>query len=153
MPRRRKTQSGAPAQKIESVQGQRYGEGVAQAEMQAQLPAPDNRTMAARPAPPPQGQGQPQTATHTPEPTGAPSLQDIIMRARGGMGDTPNGLLRMPTQRPNEPVTAGLSTGPGPGREALGVSMTPSATGRLLRELAAETGNPYFARLADRSRQ
>jgi hypothetical protein len=33
----------------------------------------------------------------------------------------PNGgLLNQPTARPNEPVTAGLSTGPGPGPEVLG---------------------------------
>ena len=41
MPRGKKTQSGDPAQKVESVTGQRYGEGVAQEQMQKAMPAPN----------------------------------------------------------------------------------------------------------------
>lgn len=148
MPRRRKTQSGAPAQKIGSVQGQRYGEGVAQEQMQAQMPAPDNRVMAARPSAPTPPAGGPPAPAQAPTP--ALSLQEILQRAQSapspGMGS-----LFAPSTRPDEPITAGLSTGPGPGPEALGPALSVSTQGKFLRELTERTGNPYFARLADRS--
>lgn len=146
MPRRRRTQSGAPAQKMGSVPGQRYGEGVAQQEMQAQLPAPDNRVMAARPSAPAAGPPVEQQEPAAP----MMSLQDIIQRASMA-GMEGGGMLGMPTQRPDEPITAGLSSGPGPGPEALGPALSVSTQGRFLRELSQRTGNPYFARLADRS--
>lgn len=42
---------------------------------------------------------------------------------QGPSGPAPGSLtpLTAPTQRPGEPITAGLSTGPGPGPEALGI--------------------------------
>lgn len=63
--------------------------------------------------------------------------------AAAGPGPTPvpgaQPLLR-PTERPNEPVTAGLPTGPGPGPEALGPLSKPSGgstVAGLLQTLAA----------------
>jgi hypothetical protein len=57
-----------------------------------------------------------------------------------------------PTARPNEPITAGASFGPGPGREALFTapqSMTPSPAARVLTYLASlPTATPEIQRLA-----
>ena len=59
----------------------------------------------------------------------------------------PEGLLAAPTARPNEPLTAGLPTGAGPGPEALvngwgtGASgVGEQTTGQLLRALASRPG-------------
>lgn len=72
--------------------------------------------MAPAPAPAPAApQGPPAPAAPMPVP--------------GGAGD----LLR-PTERPNEPVTAGLPMGPGPGPEALG-PLTQNAGGSTVRGL------------------
>ena len=57
----------------------------------------------------------------------------------------PLGMLQG-SQRPNEPVTAGLSSGPGPGPEAISRGTTPLS--RTLANLAARTGNENYARLA-----
>lgn len=55
-----------------------------------------------------------------------------------------------PTNRPNEPVTAGLSVGPGPGPEVLhGPSSKPSDTFDML---ALQTGDPAMADLAQAAR-
>jgi hypothetical protein len=61
------------------------------------------------------------------------------------------GLLTRPTGRPNEPITAGLSSGPGPGPEAMQVRMG-SPVGEAWRKLSATTGDPFFAELARKAR-
>lgn len=134
MPRKRQTQSGAPAQKIESVAGQRYGEGVAQQQMIAAMPAPDLR------------RSLPPTAV---SPSPAPASVDGLMAAAAAVSANGGGLLTRPSSRPDEPVTAGLPVGPGAGPEAL-PRFGGSPGGRFLHELAAATGNAYFAELADR---
>lgn len=58
-------------------------------------------------APPPQQQMAPVIPMRTPD-------------------DSP--MLTDPTQRPDEPITAGLSTGPGPGPEVLGLDPRPMET-------------------------
>ncbi len=132
----RRTASGAAAQKIKSVEGQRYGEGVAQQDMQQAMPAPDflHRTL-------------PPTAD---SPSPAPASVDGLMAAAAAVSASGGGLLTQPSARPNEPVTAGLPIGPGAGPEAL-PRFGGSPGGRFLRELAAATGNDYFAQLADRT--
>lgn len=62
------------------------------------------------------------------------------------------GLLGAPTMRPGEPVTHGLTSGPGAGPEVLG-NMAPnlSQIGDFYRKLSAATGDPYFAELAQRA--
>ncbi len=73
-----------------------------------------------------------------------------LMSATGTHDGTPTALLG-PTQRPDEPVTAGLTTGPGPGPEVLfGPSTKPSETFELL---ARETGDDTMFRLAERARR
>lgn len=149
MPRRRRTQSGAPAQRIASVPGQRYGEGVAQQQMQRELPAPNRREQAAAPAAAPTQ--MPDVAHHEPA-QAALSLNDIVARAAQMRADVGDGLLFAPSERPDEPITTGLSSGPGAGPEILGGMASSSPGGRFLRDLSARTGNPYFAQLADRVR-
>lgn len=76
------------------------------------------------------------------------SLADALMQARG-LG-VPGGLLNQPTQRPDEPITAGLPIGAGAGPGAVGYPMA-TPVGRWMRELAQSTGDPRMQRLADRA--
>lgn len=58
--------------------------------------------------------------------------------------------LNEPTQRPSEPITAGLSRGPGVGPEALGIR---KGISDLLTKIYSESGNDTIAALLDRARQ
>ena len=141
MPRNRRTISGQAAQPIGAVAGQQYGAGVEQMAMQRAMPAPQVA-----------GAGQGAPGAPAPAPGGAPpriNMAELMQRAQALQPAT--GLLPAPTNRPNEPVTAGLSRGPGPGPEALAVRRG-SPAGEMLRRLSAETGDPMFARLADQGR-
>lgn len=80
---------------------------------------------------------------------GAPDFATILERAKAMQGRA--GLLTRPTERPNEPITAGLSTGPGPGPSVM-QARTGTPTGDTMRRLSALTGDPYLAELARRAR-
>lgn len=70
-------------------------------------------------------------------PTGAPAATgtaDAAIGALGGFQHTPIG-LGAPSARPNEPVTTGLPTGPGPGPEAL-APPTPQVPSALVQGAA-----------------
>lgn len=139
MPRKRKTQSGAPAQGIPpSVPGVRYGEGVEHQQLARTLPPADMRHAAPAATP----QGAPEGA---PGPVSPMANPEALMAQLQG---APLGMLSG-SQRPNEPVTAGLPTGPGPGPEVLRRGTTPLA--RTLANLAARTGNENYARLASKA--
>lgn len=132
MPRKRKTQSGAPAQSVpDSVPGVRYGEGVEHQQLAQTLPPAD-----ARAASPTAG---------APAPAPAPAMPMSPGDVMAGLQDAPLGMLTS-TQRPKEPITAGLATGPGPGPSALRKGTTPLA--RTLANLAERTGNEQYAILA-----
>jgi len=139
MPRKRKTMTGADAQEIKSVPGQRYGEGVDQQAMQRAMPAPDNQ----QPTPP-----EVLTPTITDPMVDAPSDPGQITQFLAN--NNPN--LLSGTQMPDQPLTAGLSMGPGGGPETLGLGagMTPLA--RTLRTLSDQTGNPRWRELAQKAR-
>lgn len=66
----------------------------------------------------------------------------------------PEGGIARPTERPTQPVTAGLSTGPGPGPEALPMGRTsrPSIAA-ILTMMADESGDDEIAYLAYRAQQ
>lgn len=90
-------------QPVRTNRGQEYGAAKAQAEAQAAQPLP--------------------TSTAT-----APNLSQLPGGGRAGdasqrvpVGPEPGSLPRLsdPTARPNEPITAGMPMGPGPGPEAL----------------------------------
>ena len=136
MPRKRKTMSGADAQNIPSTAGVRYGEGDDMQELQADLPSPDTQgTVGGSPG----GPG----AAPMPMPM-PPDPQQV----QGFLGSH-NPALLSGTQEPDTPVTAGLSTGPGPGPSALRRNTAPIA--RFYEQLAADTGDPKWRRLAQRA--
>ncbi len=85
---------------------QTYGTAAAQMASQQQIPLPKQ----APPPAPGTGGAAPQGGP-APAPGGAP-MPNIAPGGLGGLAD--------PTARPDEPLTAGLPTGPGPGPEALG---------------------------------
>src|SRR5215472_9782195 len=64
-------------------------------------------------------QGQ-QAVPAAPPPSPAPSAAPANPLQPGALRPFPGTPLMAPTQRPNEPVTAGLPMGPGPGPEVLG---------------------------------
>ena len=138
--RKRETQSGADAQTVKSVPGQRYGEGKEQQELLSAMPAPDlaadnSRTLGAAPMP----QGSPVLPGAPPD---AGMVQQFLQENKPG--------LLGGTQQPNTPVTDGLSTGAGRGPEAIRAqAVTPIA--RMMQQLSADTGNQKWARLAERA--
>lgn len=56
--------------------------------------------------------------------------------------------LTAPSERPNEPLTHGLPSGPGAGPEALAVPPRPSRTSDVLQTLASTSRDPMWADLA-----
>lgn len=148
MPRkRRQTMSGAPAQPIGAIPGQIYGAGVDQMALQRAMPAPNLAGGGAAPVAPAPPPASPAAAQAVPGPGAAPNYDDLLRNAASLREQT--GLLPMPTNRPNEPITAGLTRGPGPGPEALGMRRS-TPVGDAWRRISAATGDPYFAQLVDR---
>jgi hypothetical protein len=140
MPRKAKTTlSGQPAQPIGAVAGQMYGAGVEQMALQRQMPAPQ----VSGPVAPPAGAAPPAAAA--PEVDREAAFAQALSAAKALQGQT--GSLRQTTMRPMEPLTAGLTTGPGPGPEALQMR-TGSPAGDTLRMLSQMTNDPLFAELA-----
>lgn len=140
MARTRRTQTGERAQPISAVPGQTYGAGEDQMAMQRAMPAPQvaGTAVAAQPS-------GPAASTSA----GPPDLAMLMQAAQGLQGQT--GLLTQPTNRPGEPITAGLSSGPGVGPSALQMRQG-SPAGEMLRRLTDATGDPSFAALARRAR-
>ena len=145
MPRARKTQSGKPAMSVNQIPGQQYGKGVEQTRLQQAMPAPRDQTaaVAARAA-----RASAQPATPPMQGRGSPAPADAMEAARALRERV--GLLPRPTQRPAEPVTAGLSSGPGAGPEVLGMAFR-SPLGEMMRSIARQSGDPFLADLADRA--
>jgi hypothetical protein len=142
MPRKSKTESGKPAQPGPRIPPQTYGEGVEMNRMTANMPIPDRVTPALPPgpaAPLATGQEPPQP----PQPP--PDLMTLARQMPGG-----DGMLRMPSTRPQEPITAGLASGPGAGPELMGSPGQPRFV-TLMQQLSAELGDPYYAELAMRA--
>jgi len=142
MPRRRKTQSGADAQNIQSVAGQRYGEGKAQADMQRMMPAPDVRENVVPSVQTPQQPAAQQRPTFIQQAANAPMRRDPA----SVLADMPKNILREPSSRP---VTSGLPSGPGAGPEALERFQTMSPMRRTLEQMYKRTSNPVIKRMLD----
>ena len=139
MPRARKTMTGASAQPISSIPGQMYGAGVEQQRLQKALPTP--QVQAVKPSVP---QGQPSAPAQPPAP--APDVTALAQAMKDRVG-----LLRDGTQRPDEPVTTGLTRGAGAGPEVL-AARRGSPLGDTLRQLSSMLGDPYYAQLAQKAR-
>lgn len=141
MPRRRKpapspgNQGGYGAQPAQAPTGMPYGDRQATIESQQALPmaqvVPTGGTNGAGGAPEP--------------PNAAQRLQAAVQAARRMRPPTP---LTGPSQRPLEPLTAGMATGPGPGPEVLRTGDRVARTYKLLSEL---TGDAAFAELYEKA--
>jgi len=122
-------QAARPTQPVMTATGQGYGEAGAQAAAQRMVPLPAGAPVAP-PTTPPAG----------------PALIPGTMTPQAAVGYTPPSLdLLGPSTRPNEPVTAGIDSGPGPGR-------TPSTSfngAALLAAVATATNDPSMRALAD----
>lgn len=139
MPRKRRTMSGEDAQSIKSVPGQRYGEGVDQQALQKAMPAPDMTGL-------PTGGGGP--ATFSGASQAQPPMPIDPMQVQQFLGTTRPNLLSG-TQLPDQPVTAGLPMGPGPGPEVLRRETAPIK--RWLNQMSADSGNPKWRQLAEKA--
>lgn len=118
-----------------------YGEGEQQAQNAKIVPLPSTRhaqdpaRLPQAPAPQPvQGGAPPQ-----------PNRMQAALQAAQAFPSPGMGLLGQ-TSRPGEPVTHGLSVGPGAGPEVLRYPTGTTAT--LFTQLAIATGDPWFAELA-----
>lgn len=80
----------------------------------------------------------------------APVQQQPLMSPAIGADEVPN--LGDPTGRANEPVTAGLSIGPGPGVEAMGPMPPPpiDPIRQVLQAMLLQGNNPDVVRLLNR---
>lgn len=142
MPRTRKTLSGAPAQPIGAIAGQQYGADQALMDVQRTLPAPQVDGVPVAPATAP--------ATPGPQPGQVQRMDKAqVLELAKGLREK-MGLLTQTSQRPQEPVTSGLSSGPGRGPEILQtVRRTP--TGDTMRRIAQLSGDFDLAEIADRA--
>lgn len=104
-------------------------------------PRPNRTDLLAQPTRTATGQGygkakaaqQAQSAVPLPQevPVGRPDMQNVLAQAQAFQ--MPMGLAA-PTERPNEPLTAGMDMGAGPGSEILD---SPGPDGLLVRGMAA----------------
>lgn len=142
MPRARKTQSGDKAQKIESVAGQRYGEGVEQQAMQRAMPAPNVRAREESMRSVPVAANQPGMGVE--QTVRAPAVNPMDFLAA-----LPRNTLNTPTQN-TRPVTNGLVQGPGGGPEVLRPFAQAAPSLRAVMRLAERTGDPVFEQILRR---
>lgn len=143
MPRKPKTPAGRPAQGVEAIAGQTYGRGVEQEDLQRVMPSPDRQTETRQAV----VAAAPQAVAPRPQ----MSFGQLLNVAQGaGRGA---GLLTSPTGRLDEPLTAGLPVGRGPGPEVLNMRPAEPPGVQFLDRLSQITGDPYFAELARRGRR
>ena len=142
MPRAKKTMAGMPGQPVQSIQGQTYGEGVQQEQLQKTMPAPQIASPQSQPA-----MGAPQQS-QAPVPS-APmqEQQKMSLDDMKGILSNVGGQLYKPDDQPSVPFNAGLRGGPAPSMNAYASS--PSyKQGEFMRQLSRDTGNPIFSELA-----
>jgi hypothetical protein len=113
-----------------------------------------NRTDMAQPVQAPTGlpYGERQALEQAQQEAPVPATPDPFDRILAAAQQFPMdmGPINRPTERPNEPVTAGLRAGPGPGPEVLGM---PTGISDTLARIYGESGNETIAALLDRARQ
>lgn len=131
-----------PGQPVQSIQGQTYGEGVQQEQLQKTMPAPQIASPQSQPA-----MGAPQQS-QAPAPS-APmqEQQKMSLDDMKGILSNVGGQLYKPDDQPSVPFNAGLRGGPAPSMNAYASS--PSyKQGEFMRQLSRDTGNPIFSELA-----
>lgn len=132
MPRGRRTQPPVAAP------GQQYGVGGEQVAAQNEMPLPDNRGGTVAPMAPPM--------PGPVDPTSAIDLAHAMPFEPLNLGG--------PTAYPDEPLTAGIDMGAGPGSDSV---MMPTGRARqmadMLEAFAAVSDSPVLARLAEDTRR
>jgi len=138
MPRKRKKQP------VQTPTGMPYGQGEKLADAQRQLPIPNAPTI---PSPSSSTAGRQQAATPAP-PAVDPIAAAITAAAQVA---PPSGAFAAETSRPDEPLTAGLPVGAGPGTAALGLPAIPEDDDTLNALVVAyqRTGSQSLARLIE----
>lgn len=136
MPRAKKTASGAPAQKIEAIKGQTYGEGLVQKQLQQSLPAPN---MVANAPTASSGEAAP-AQVNVPQEDVQPK-QPMDLAAMKSQLQGQGGVLFAPDDQPNVP----FDTQPT-------MQQRNNKLGAIMRELSVKTGDSIYAYLADKSR-
>lgn len=132
MPRARKPQV-VPVPQYPT--GLPYGQAKKLAAQSAALPGGRPRA----PMPPP-------VAAMAPGPAAPPPVSDDQVRQM--LAGLPTvGPLGRPSERPGEPITAGLDAGPGPGSEVLGYVRDRLGPRALLAQVVAETGDQSLAQV------
>ena len=81
---------------------------------------------------------------------------DVRPTSRSEMGMAPSQLepvtpLYAPSQRPDEPITAGIAMGDGPGPEVLGVMQRPEALSQVLAQMLPYDTNGEIAALYEQA--
>lgn len=149
MPRKSKTKtlSGQPGQTPVAPRGGPYGAGERALESQRRAPIPDYAASASG-STPGLSPGSPGVESALPPQAPGDRLQQAMMTAQ--QMAPPQNMLTMPSQRPSEPLTAGLPIGAGPGTEVLN---TGDSVVRTLRMLADITADPSFNLLAEQAAQ
>lgn len=140
MPRARKTMAGQPAQKIDAIKGQEYGQGVIQERLQRAMPAPSSQSKPAVTQTPQPGPAE--EAAPAPRPPVDPAA---LRQQLQGMG----GILRRPDDRPDQRFDVTI-TDP-TARINMGFAPPVNRLGEQMRELSRRTGDPTFANLAARA--
>jgi hypothetical protein len=89
---------------------------------------------------------------------GAPLARtpDVRPTSRSEMGMAPSQMepvtpLYAPSQRPDEPITAGIAMGDGPGPEVLGVMQRPEALSQVLAQMLPYDTNGEIAALYEQA--
>lgn len=143
MPRRAKTQQ-AP----QAAPGQAYGENQDQIQAQHIIPLPDNLATPAPSAQAPQATTAGPVAGHGPVPTETDPIAALMAAAKGTPAPGPP--INAPTDRPDEPLTAGVGSGPGPGAPPPGTVSKAQAqnVADTYLMLAQITGNQGYRTLA-----
>lgn len=136
MPRTRKTSPDPPP-------GLPYGEGQTLSNSNDAVGAAISAPPAASPAGP-----APVPQANQQVPRGLPDH----VREAGVVGPSPGTSLGAPTEFPNEPVTAGIASGRGPGPEALPVRER-NAMFEFYSSLADATGDDFYLKLAMKARR
>lgn len=111
-----------PTQPAKAPTGQGYGKAGEQIQAQRAMPLPNVRNVSVQRGPDGRIAG-----VAVPEQAAPPPMTGIPPGSLGA--------LTRPTERPNEPLTAGIASGPGPGPEAMGMDDGSGAILTQLREL------------------
>jgi len=147
MPRRarRRTLTGQEAQPVAVPRGTTYGQGERDMESQRRTPLPDYAASGSQAVPNPGP-----TTSGGPGSPAPPSEDRLAAAVQAASQMAPPQQLNAPTRRPNEPLTAGMSMGPGPGPEILASG---DQVVRTFQTLASITADPSFQRLAELAAQ